>query len=237
MTKFLVGMSLSAGLIGCADLSRSGEYRRESQHWITLLPPPAPRPQVSAAAVSVLPPPAAMPELTSLAPLPRPAHEDPHQPEDIQPDLEVLNEALGEVLPPPGSENWEKRTIQMNITGYCACPICCGWVRNSKGKPVYASGPNKGKPKVVGFTASGQKAAVGTIAADAKLLPFGTRVHVNGYGYGTVQDRGEAIQGASLDLFFPTHEAAKKWGRKSLPVTVWMPPAELRAQAPGSKRR
>ena len=239
MTKYLIGMGLVGSLIGCSNLNRSGEYRRESQHWIVLPPPPA-APSIAAPIVpsTSTPVPAAMPELVNLAPLPKPAHEETHQPEEINPDLAVLNEALGDVVsPPPGCENWEKKVIDMNISGYCACPLCCGWARNAKGKPVYSAGPNKGKPKLVGFTASGQKAAVGTIAADAKLLPFGAKVHVNGYGYGTVQDRGEAIQGASLDLFFPSHEAAQKWGRKTLPVTVWLPPADAKTPAPGSKRR
>jgi 3D (Asp-Asp-Asp) domain-containing protein len=33
-------------------------------------------------------------------------------------------------------------------------------------------------------------------------------------------DRGSAIKGEHLDVFFPTHEQALQWGRQRLPVTV-----------------
>jgi len=33
-------------------------------------------------------------------------------------------------------------------------------------------------------------------------------------------DRGGAIKGDKLDVFFPTHEEALAWGRKMVPVTV-----------------
>lgn len=89
------------------------------------------------------------------------------------------------------------------------------------GQPVFSSGPNKGKPKEVGVTASGTKAKHGTIAADTAVLPFGTIVYVPGYGYGRVEDRGGAIKGHKLDLWFHSHEVAKKWGRKRIQVRVW----------------
>jgi len=59
-------------------------------------------------------------------------------------------------------------------TGYCKCKQCCNWKRTWYGKPVVASGPDKGNPKRVGITASGFKAKRGTIAADTQIYPFGT---------------------------------------------------------------
>ena len=59
------------------------------------------------------------------------------------------------------------------------------------------------------------------IAADADLFPFGTKVRIPGYHDGEmveVVDRGSAIKGHRLDVFFPTHEQASGWGRKWLPV-------------------
>jgi 3D (Asp-Asp-Asp) domain-containing protein len=72
----------------------------------------------------------------------------------------------------------------------------------------------------VGITASGRAARAGTIAADPKVLPLGTQLYVPGYGYGTVEDTGGAIQGRRLDLFFSTHERARQWGIQRLPVRV-----------------
>lgn len=113
----------------------------------------------------------------------------------------------------------------MEVTGYCDCGICCSWERSwfGLGPPVISAGPNKGKPKQVGVTASGGKTRPGTIAADTSVLPFGTIVYVPGYGYGRVEDRGGAIKGKRLDLWFSSHEKAKQWGRKRISVKVWRP--------------
>jgi 3D (Asp-Asp-Asp) domain-containing protein len=43
---------------------------------------------------------------------------------------------------------------------------------------------------------------------------------VPGYGWGTVKDRGTAIQDDHLDVWFETVEEARQWGRRYLNVTV-----------------
>ncbi|HID97907.1 MAG TPA: hypothetical protein EYP57_06945, partial [Thermodesulfobacteriaceae bacterium] len=59
----------------------------------------------------------------------------------------------------------------------------------------------------------------GTIAADTRYYPFGTRMKVPGYGWGVVEDRGSAIKGPGrIDLFFSSHRKALEWGRKRLMV-------------------
>jgi 3D (Asp-Asp-Asp) domain-containing protein len=62
------------------------------------------------------------------------------------------------------------------------------------------------------------------VAADSRILPLGTMISVPGYDNAQVVpvlDRGGAIKGHRLDLLFPTHEAARKWGVKHIPITVW----------------
>ncbi len=112
----------------------------------------------------------------------------------------------------------------MTVTAYCSCGKCCGWHRNWLLKPVYSSGPNKGKTKRVGITASGTKARHGTIAADTSRYPFGTVMYIEGYGYGRVEDRGGAIKGNKIDLHFPSHKKALEWGRQNKKVYVWFSP-------------
>lgn len=126
------------------------------------------------------------------------------------------------VRPPAGKA---PVVMQMEVTGYCNCGKCCNWERTvlSLGRPVIKSGPAKGKPKEIGLTASGTRARRGTIAADTGVLPFGTIIYVPGYGYGRVEDRGGAIKGQKLDLWFSSHEAALQWGRKKVEVQVWKP--------------
>ena len=112
--------------------------------------------------------------------------------------------------------------VTMVTTAYCPCEICCSWTRDAKGNPVVSAGRGRGKPKKVGITASGTKAKPGTIAADTRYYPMGTVMYIEGYGYGVVEDRGGKIKGRHhIDLFYPTHAEAKKWGRKKQSVVVW----------------
>ncbi len=78
-----------------------------------------------------------------------------------------------------------------------------------------------------GITASGYSVwtnGMKLVAADTSLLPFGSIVSVPGYHGGRpvpVLDRGGRIKGGRLDLLYPTHETALKWGAQRLDVTVW----------------
>ena len=61
----------------------------------------------------------------------------------------------------------------------------------------------------------------GTIAADTKYYPFGTRMYVPGWGWGVVIDRGGAIKGPDrIDLYFESHQDALNWGRRRVEVTI-----------------
>lgn len=93
---------------------------------------------------------------------------------------------------------------EFKVTAYCHCEQCCGsW---AKDRPVDADG----KPIVI--TASGEIAVQGvTIAADTSVLPFGTKVIMDGHEY-TVQDRGGAIKGNKIDVYFESHQEALEFG-------------------------
>jgi 3D (Asp-Asp-Asp) domain-containing protein len=98
------------------------------------------------------------------------------------------------------------RIMMMQVTAYCPCKKCCG-------------------PDTIGITASGKHISYNSgrfVAADTTVLPFGTKILVPGYGERPVEviDRGGAIRGNHLDVFFPTHEEALKWGRQTIAVTV-----------------
>jgi 3D (Asp-Asp-Asp) domain-containing protein len=142
----------------------------------------------------------------------------------VLPMLLLLAGASGcrTIRPPPGVKPVQK---VMLVTAYCSCRTCCEWKRDWLFRPVAATGPNAGKPKVVGHTASGAPARAGTIAADAALFPFGTVMLVPDYGYGRVEDRGRSIKGNHIDLYFPYHSSAIRWGvRKNVTVRIWYPP-------------
>ncbi len=101
----------------------------------------------------------------------------------------------------PGS-----RAVLMEVTAYCPCQKCCG----------------KGAH---GVTASGHPISYNNgqfVAADTSILPFGTQLVIPGYASAPVKviDRGGAIKGNKLDVFFPTHEQARAWGRQWVEVIV-----------------
>ena len=52
---------------------------------------------------------------------------------------------------------------------------------------------------------------------------MGTIIEIPGYGFGRVEDRGGAIKGQRLDLWFRRHGDALKWGKKNVKVRVWIP--------------
>jgi len=66
--------------------------------------------------------------------------------------------------------------------------------------------------------------AMESVAADTRLLPFGTLISVPGYAEDRVVpvfDRGSAIKGARLDVLYATHAVARRWGVQRLPITIW----------------
>lgn len=87
------------------------------------------------------------------------------------------------------------------LTAYCPCPICCGAYSNME-NPT---------------TASGTIATAGRTIAAPSNFAFGTQLVINGQVY-TVEDRGSAISGNRIDIFFSTHQEALAFGRQSASV-------------------
>jgi 3D (Asp-Asp-Asp) domain-containing protein len=73
-------------------------------------------------------------------------------------------------------------------------------------------------------TASGTVPHRGIVAADPAVLPFGSRVRVNGAGpYNgvyIVTDSGARIDGHEIDIYMPSVAEAKRFGKKMVSVQV-----------------
>jgi len=69
-------------------------------------------------------------------------------------------------------------------------------------------------------TASGVAPGYGVAAVDTSRIPMGTRLYVDGYGYATALDRGSAIKGNRIDLFFESNSEAISWGLRWVKVYV-----------------
>jgi 3D (Asp-Asp-Asp) domain-containing protein len=100
------------------------------------------------------------------------------------------------------------RVIRMVVTAYSPDARSCGKFAD-------------------GITASGYSVwtnGMKLVAADTRMLPFGSVVSVPGYHGGKpvpVLDRGGRIKGRRLDLLMPTHGIAREWGKRTCEVTVW----------------
>lgn len=68
-----------------------------------------------------------------------------------------------------------------------------------------------GRWSVHNRTASGATPKVGLTAA-ANHLPFGTRIHIEGIGWRTIQDRLANSKSRRIDVFVSSHAQAKKLG-------------------------
>ncbi|GED32844.1 3D domain-containing protein [Brevibacillus centrosporus] len=86
-----------------------------------------------------------------------------------------------------------------------------------------STGKNPSHPSY-GITYSGVKVRrddYSTIAADLRIFPIGTVLYIPGYGYGVVADKGGAIRGHKIDLYFETkQDVFKQWGKKSVDVYI-----------------
>ncbi|HEX6491362.1 MAG TPA: 3D domain-containing protein [Gaiellaceae bacterium] len=71
-----------------------------------------------------------------------------------------------------------------------------------------------------GRTATGAPVGYGVVAVDPTVIPLGTRMSIPGYGEGVAADTGGAIQGATIDLWFPSAGAAAAWGRRTVTITL-----------------
>lgn len=71
-----------------------------------------------------------------------------------------------------------------------------------------------------GITASGLQARHGVVAVDPRVIPLGTRVFVPGYGLALAADTGGAIIGNRIDLCIEEHDAAWRYGRRTVKVYV-----------------
>ncbi len=114
-------------------------------------------------------------------------------------------------------ESKRYKEYEMEVTAYDLSYESCGKHPNH---PEYA------------VTASGKKIGVDIfeedgIIASPENFPFGTKMEVEGWGTGTVWDRGGAIKYDEktgryrLDIFISDRAKALEWGRKIVKVKVF----------------
>lgn len=133
--------------------------------------------------------------------------------EELNKEIEALKVAKAKkaTITSRGGSTTSRETVQAsapltgdwiwaNASAYCACIKCCG--------------------KTNGITASGTKATAGRTIAAPKNYAFGTKIEIAGMGTYVVEDRGGAITGNKIDIYFDSHAEALKFGRRNLQIKV-----------------
>ena len=82
----------------------------------------------------------------------------------------------------------------------------------------YSAGPAGGS--ISNYTATGVRCTYGAVAVDPRLIPLGTTLYIEGYGYGFACDTGGAIKGKHIDLAFDSARAAMAHGKQR--SRVWI---------------
>lgn len=67
-----------------------------------------------------------------------------------------------------------------------------------------------------GLTSTGTKTTVGkTIAVDPSVIPYGTKVYIEGYGWRVAEDCGGGVNQKHIDILVDTHTQAESIGVKN----------------------
>lgn len=69
-------------------------------------------------------------------------------------------------------------------------------------------------------TALGTRAVRGVVAVDPRVIPLGTKLYIEGYGYAVAADTGGAIKGYRIDLVMNTVRECRNFGRRQVKVHI-----------------
>lgn len=109
----------------------------------------------------------------------------PQEPEATEPEINT-----------PEESKEESNLVYLGnfrLTAYCNCSKCCD---------QWAGGP----------TATGTTPKQGrTIAVDPKVIPYGSKVMINGHTY-IAEDCGGGIKNKKIDIYFDSHSECNQFG-------------------------
>lgn len=70
------------------------------------------------------------------------------------------------------------------------------------------------------YTARGNALRRGYVSVDPNVIPLGTEVYVEGYGYAVADDTGGDIEGYRIDLAMDSYDEAIQFGRRTVKVYI-----------------
>jgi 3D (Asp-Asp-Asp) domain-containing protein len=91
--------------------------------------------------------------------------------------------------------------------------VSLGAFRTTAYCPCYACSEGYGRHTSTGTIAKANH----TIAVDPRVIPYGSKVMINGTVY-TAEDRGGAVKGHHIDIFYDTHAQTRQYGSRNVEV-------------------
>ena len=119
--------------------------------------------------------------------------------------IDIGTARLGALTDPTREDFHYVRHLRMEATAYTAGFSCTG---KHPCDPWW------------GITASGRRVEHGIVAVDRNVIPLGTWLYVEGYGFALAADVGSAIRGYKIDLFMHCIQDARRFGRRH--INVWI---------------
>ncbi|EJP6474037.1 DUF348 domain-containing protein [Clostridium botulinum] len=102
------------------------------------------------------------------------------------------------------------RSLRMRATAYTSSYEDTGKSPGSPGFGVTATGT----------TARRNPGGYSSIAVDPRVIPLGTKLFVEGYGYAIAEDTGGAIKGNVIDLYFDSDVEVSNWGSRWVNIYI-----------------
>lgn len=121
------------------------------------------------------------------------------------PVTQVVEKGTAKIVKTDNGNYLTTKTIKMKSTAYTSSSACTGKNPGDRG---------------YGITASGMKAQYGVVAVDTSVIPLGTKLYIEGYGYAVAGDTGGAIKGNKVDLYFNDYNQCINYGVRSVTVHV-----------------
>lgn len=88
-----------------------------------------------------------------------------------------------------------------------------GMFRTTAYCPCYGCSEGYGRHTCTGAIAKANH----TIAVDPRVIPYGSKVVINGVVY-TAEDRGGGVKGNHIDIFYDTHAQTRQYGSRHVEV-------------------
>lgn len=114
----------------------------------------------------------------------------------------------------PNTQTYTKGAVQ-NTAATAEVPAATGMrslgmFRTTAYCPCYSCSEGWGRKTSTGATARANH----TIAVDPRVIPYGSKVMIGGVVY-TAEDRGGAVKGNHIDIFFDTHAQTRQHGTRT----------------------